>query len=230
MEIEKNKWINFLISMFKSLIYIFVFLFLPLFNLYGELSIVRLKYMGGGDWYNDPSIISNLAQEINRRTEVRVNTREVVLSLSDEELFRYPFLFITGHGNIKFSDDEVERLRIFLSNGGFLYADDDYGMDEALRREMKRVFPDNELIEIPYKHSISHSFYDLDALPKIHKHDGGPPKGFGIFDKGRLVFFYTYETNISDGWADPEVHKDPPEKREEAFQMGINIFLYALTH
>ncbi len=186
--------------------------------------------MGGGDWYNDPSIIPNLAQEINRRTEVRVNTREVILSLSDEELFRYPFLFITGHGNIKFSDDEVERLRIFLSNGGFLYADDDYGMDEALRREMKRVFPDNELIEIPYKHSIYHSFYDLDALPKIHKHDGGPPKGFGIFDKGRLVFFYTYETNISDGWADPEVHKDPPEKREEAFQMGINIFLYALTH
>lgn len=124
----------------------------------------------------------------------------------------------------------MERLRTFLSNGGFLYADDDYGMDEALRREMKRVFPDNELIEIPYEHPIYHSFYDLDALLKIHKHDEGPPKGFGIFDKGRLVFFYTYETNISDGWADPEVHKDPPEKREEAFQMGINIFLYALTH
>ena len=149
MEIEKNKWINFLISMFKSLIYIFVFLFLPLFNLYSELSIVRLKYMGGGDWYNDPSIIPNLAKEINRRTEVRVNTREVVLSLSDEELFRYPFLFITGHGNIKFSDDEVERLRTFLSNGGFIYSYDDYGMDEILRREMKRVCPNNELIEIP---------------------------------------------------------------------------------
>ncbi len=191
---------------------------------------MRLKYRGGGDWYNDPSIIPNLTQEINKRTEVRVNTSEVILSLSDEELFRYPFLFITGHGNIKFSDDEVKILRTFLSNGGFLYADDDYGMDEAFRREIKRVFPDKELVEIPYDHSLYHSFYDLDALPKIHKHDGGPPKGFGIFDKGRMVLFYTYETNISDGWADPEVHMDPPEKREEALRMGINIFLYALTH
>ncbi|MBA7603039.1 MAG: DUF4159 domain-containing protein [Candidatus Cloacimonadota bacterium] len=211
-------------------ILIVIILLLSLCNIYGDLSIVRLKYRGGGDWYNDPSIIPNLTQEINKRTEVRVNTSEVILSLSDEELFRYPFLFITGHGNIKFSDDEVKILRTFLSNGGFLYADDDYGMDEAFRREIKRVFPDKELVEIPYDHSLYHSFYDLDALPKIHKHDGGPPKGFGIFDKGRMVLFYTYETNISDGWADPEVHMDPPEKREEALRMGINIFLYALTH
>lgn len=211
-------------------ILIVIILLLSLCNIYGELSIVRLKYRGGGDWYNDPSIIPNLTQEINKRTEVRVNTSEVILSLSDEELFRYPFLFITGHGNIKFSDDEVKILRTFLSNGGFLYADDDYGMDEAFRREIKRVFPDKELVEIPYDHSLYHSFYDLDALPKIHKHDGGPPKGFGIFDKGRMVLFYTYETNISDGWADPEIHMDPPEKREEALRMGINIFLYALTH
>lgn len=211
-------------------ILIIIILLLSLCNIYGDLSIVRLKYRGGGDWYNDPSIIPNLTQEINKRTEVRVNTSEVILSLSDEELFRYPFLFITGHGNIKFSDDEVKILRTFLSNGGFLYADDDYGMDEAFRREIKRVFPDKELVEIPYDHSLYHSFYDLDALPKIHKHDGGPPKGFGIFDKGRMVLFYTYETNISDGWADPEVHMDPPEKREEALRMGINIFLYALTH
>ncbi len=211
-------------------ILIVIILLLSLCNIYGDLSIVRLKYRGGGDWYNDPSIIPNLTQEINKRTEVRVNTSEVILSLSDEELFRYPFLFITGHGNIKFSDDEVKILRTFLSNGGFLYADDDYGMDEAFRREIKRVFPDKELVEIPYDHSLYHSFYDLDALPKIHKHDGGPPKGFGIFDKGRMVLFYTYETNISDGWADPEVHMDPPEKREEALRTGINIFLYALTH
>ena len=211
-------------------ILIVIVLLVPLSTIYGDLSIVRLKYRGGGDWYNDPSIIPNLAQEINKRTEVRVNTSEVILSLSDEELFRYPFLFITGHGNVKFSDDEVEILRTFLSNGGFLYADDDYGMDVAFRREIKRVFPGRELVEIPYDHSLYHSFYDLDALPKIHKHDGGPPKGFGIFDKGRMVLFYTYETNISDGWADPEVHKDPPEKREEALKMGINIFFYALTH
>ncbi len=196
----------------------------------GNLTIARLKYRGGGDWYNDPSIIPNLAQEINKRTKVKVNTSETILSLSDEELFRYPFLFLTGHGNIKLSKDESKVLRIYLTNGGFLYADDDYGMDEGFRREMKKVFPDKELIEVPYDHPIYHSFYDLDALPKIHKHDGGVPRGFGMFDKGRMVLFYTYETNISDGWADPEIHNDSPEKREQAFMMGVNIFLYALTH
>lgn len=196
----------------------------------GKLTIARLKYRGGGDWYNDPSIIPNLAQEINKRTKVKVNTSETILSLSDEELFRYPFLFMTGHGNIKLSKDESKILRTYLTNGGFLYADDDYGMDEGFRREMKKVFPDKELIEVPYDHPIYHSFYDLDALPKIHKHDGGVPRGFGMFDKGRMVLFYTYETNISDGWADPEVHNDSPEKREQAFMMGVNIFLYALTH
>lgn len=205
-------------------------LLLFFFTLYGEPSIVRLKYRGGGDWYNDPSIIPNLAHQINKRTEIRVNSSEVTLSLSDEELFRYPFLFLTGHGNITLSVEEVKKLRLFLSNGGFLYADDDYGMDEAFRREIKKVFPENDLVEVPYDHPLYSCFYDLDELPKIHKHDGGQPKGFGLFYEGRMVLFYTYETNISDGWADPEIHKNPPEKREEAFRMGINIFIYALTH
>lgn len=199
-------------------------------SLFGDISIVRLKYRGGGDWYNDPTIIPNLAQEITKRTNIDVNPEEVILSLSDEELFRYPFLFLTGHGNIKFSDNEVERLREFLSNGGFLYADDDYGMDNDFRKEIKKVFPENKLIEVPFDHPIYHSFYDIKELPKIHKHDDGEQKGFGLFLEGRMVVFYTFETNISDGWADPEVHKDPPEKREEAFMMGVNIFLYALTH
>ncbi len=196
----------------------------------GNFSIVRLKYRGGGDWYNDPSIIPNLAQEINRRTELQVQTHEVVLALSDEALFRHPFLFMTGHGNVSFSDEEVKKLRVYLKNGGFLYIDDDYGIDKSLRREIEKVFPDREFVEVPYEHEIYHSFYDLNSLPKIHKHDGKAPKGFGIFVEGRMVLFYTYETNISDGWADPEVHGDLPEKREEAFQMGVNIFLYAVTH
>jgi hypothetical protein len=209
---------------------IVIIIIVSISSIYGNLTIARLKYRGGGDWYNDPSIIPNLAQEINKRTKVEVNISETIISLSDEELFRYPFLFMTGHGKIKLSKDEYKILRTYLTNGGFLYADDDYGMDEGFRREMKRVFPDKELIEVPYDHPIYHSFYDIDELPKIHKHDGGVPRGFGMFDKGRMVLFYTYETNISDGWADPEVHNDLPEKREQAFMMGVNIFLYALTH
>jgi hypothetical protein len=196
-----------------------------------DIKIARLKYSGGGDWYNDPSMIPNLCAEINARTSTTASLEQAVVAVSDDELFRYPFIFMTGHGNVSFSDSEALRLRAYLSNGGFLYCDDDYGIDEHFRREMKRVFPDNELVEIPYSHEIYHIFYDFpDGLPKIHKHDEKPPKGYGIFNEGRMVVYYTYETNISDGWADPEVHKDPPEKREAAFRMGINIVLYALTH
>jgi hypothetical protein len=191
-----------------------------------DFVIVRLKYRGGGDWYNDPSIIPNLAKEINARTAVHVQQEEVSLSLSGEEIFRYPFLFMTGHGNI----EERECLREYLMNGGFLYADDDYGMDEAFRREIKSTFPEKDLIEIPFEHDLYRCFYELEGLPKIHKHDDKPPKGFGIFEGERMILFYTYESNISDGWADPEVHRDPAGAREEAFQMGVNIFIYAITH
>lgn len=196
-----------------------------------ELQIARLKYSGGGDWYNDPSMISNLCAEINSRTSMRAQMDQAVVAVSDDELFRFPFIFMTGHGNISFNMSEAERLGNYLRGGGFLYADDDYGMDKHFRREIKKVFPDKELVEIPFDHEIFHIFYDFpNGLPKIHKHDGKPPKGYGLFHEGRMVVFYTYETNISDGWADPEVHKDPPEKREAAFRMGINIITYAVTH
>ncbi len=196
-----------------------------------RLSIARLKYSGGGDWYNDPSIIPNLAREINKRTTIRVNEEEAVVEIESPKLFQYPFLIMTGHGNIELSPQEVKRLRLYLTQGGFLYADDDYGMDKAFRREIKKVFPDKELVELPSSFPIYHCFYDLPhGLPKIHQHDGKPPQGFGIFDQGRLVVFYTYETNISDGWAAPDVHKDPPEKREAAFRMGTNIVAYALMN
>lgn len=202
-------------------------LFTPLF---AEFSIVRLKYKGGGDWYNDPTAVPNLAMEINKRTALKVNKKEVALSLEDEEIFRYPFLFMTGHGNIKFSTEEIERLRKFLLSGGFLYTDDDYGMDKSFRREINRVFPNNKLIEVPYDHQIYKIFYDFDALPKIHKHDDKPPRGLAFFDGDRIMVFYTVESNISDGWANADVYKDPPQKREQAFRMGVNIFLYAVTH
>ncbi len=198
----------------------------------GEVfTVARLRYSGGGDWYNDPSAIPNLLRFMGEQTNVPVAKDQVVVSLMDEKLFSYPVLFLTGHGRISFSPQEVERLRTYLTRGGFLYADDDYGLDTFFRAEMAKVFPDKGFVELPFAHELYHIHFDFaQGLPKIHEHDGKPPQGFALFHEGRMVVFYTYETNISDGWADPEVHGDPPEKRLEALQMGTNIMIYALTH
>ncbi|MGQ9707962.1 MAG: DUF4159 domain-containing protein [bacterium] len=202
---------------------------LILLALFAQLQIARLKYSGGGDWYNDPEIIPNLAQELNRRTNIRVLTEEAQVSLLDDKLYQYPFLFMTGHGNVNFSDEEISRLRRFLEAGGFLYADDDYGMDESFRQQLKRLFPNSELVELPIDHPIYHCFYNLpQGLPKIHEHYEGPPRGYGIFVGGRMVVFYTYNSNISDGWTDR--YNDPEEKQEQAIRMGINIITYFLTN
>lgn len=198
-----------------------------IFSIVINLTIARLKYEGGGDWYNDPEIIPNLAKEINRRTSVKVEEKEEVITLLSENLYQYPFIFMTGHGNINFSEREAKNLRDYLLNGGFLYADDDYGMDTAFRREIKKVFPDKELVELPIDFPIFHIFYSFNKIPKIHEHYEGSPKAYGIFHNKRLLVFYTWNTNISDGWTDR--YNDPPEKREEAIKMGINIFLYALS-
>ncbi len=191
---------------------------------------VRIKYMGGGDWYNDPEILPNLMKELKIRVKsIDVSEEQVVLSLDDDRIFNYPFLFITGHGNIRLSQKEIENLRKYLYGGGFLYIDDDYGLDKFIRRELKRVFPDKKLEKVPFSHPIYHMFYDFPTgLPKIHEHYKGPPEGYGIFIDGRLAVFYTYNTNISDGWTDR--HNDPPEKMEQAFRMGVNIILYALMY
>lgn len=199
-------------------------------NTPGKFTIARLKYGGGGDWYNDPSCIPNMLDFLKKQVKIEAAIDEVRISINDEDFFSYPFIFITGHGRISFTDREVERLRVYLTQGGFLFADDDYGMDKHFRREMKKVFPDKEIVEIPFSHDIFHIQYDLTSgLPKIHEHDGGPPKGYGYFHEGRLVVFYAFNTNISDGWADPDVHGDPADKREQAFKMGTNIIVYALT-
>ncbi len=196
-----------------------------------QIELVRLKYSGGGDWYNDPSILPNLAKEFTKRTGIEVVPHEKILTFRDPEIFSHPFVFVTGHGNIVFSEEEIKNIRRYLENGGFIYVDDDYGMDEYIRREIMRIFPSRKLVEVPFDHPIYHIFYDFpQGLPKIHEHYKGPPKGYGIFMDGRLALFYTYNTNISDGWADPEVHRDPPLKRELAIKMGINILLYALTY
>jgi hypothetical protein len=195
-----------------------------------DITIARVKYRGG-DWYNDPSIIPNLAREINKRTTINAAPNQCVITLHDPDLFFYPFIFLTGHGDIQLSDVEVECLRNYLLKGGFLYADDDYGMDEAFRREIGKVFPGLELVELPFSHPIYHCFYDFSTgPPKIHEHNNKPPRGYGIFYEGRLVVYYTYESNVSDGWADPNVHKDPEEIREKAFKMGINIIVYAMAY
>jgi hypothetical protein len=195
-----------------------------------EFVLARLKYHGGGDWYNDPSIIPNLLNFLADNTNINVGSAEAVVEITDEDLFSYPVIFMTGHGKITFSKQEVERLRQYLTHGGFLYADDDYGMDKSFRAEIKKVFPEQELVEIPFTHEIYRSHFDFpNGLPKIHEHDGGPPRGYGIFYQGRMVVFYTFNTNISDGWADPNVHGDPEEVRQKAFEMGTNIMVYALT-
>ncbi|OPX18339.1 hypothetical protein BXT86_01750 [candidate division WOR-3 bacterium 4484_100] len=196
-----------------------------------DFTIARLKYGGGGDWYDSPSALPNLLAAINERTSIRANPREEVVEITDPKLFKYPYLFMTGHGNIHFTQEEVKILREYFARGGFLHACDSYGMDSSFRREIKKVFPDSPLVEIPFDHPIYHSFYDFPkGLPKIHKHNGKPPQGFGIFYEGRLVVFYDYECDLADGWEDADVYNDPSKKRESAFRMGINIVVYALTH
>ena len=195
-----------------------------------RLAVARLQYEGGGDWYANPSSLPNLIAAIRQRTTLRVEPAEGRVTLTDERLWDYPFLHVTGHGNIRFGDVEIERLREYLKRGGFLHVSDNYGMDTSFRREMKRVFPDRPLVDVPLSHPIYHLVYEFPkGVPKIHEHDGKPAQGLGVFMGDRLVVFYDYEADLGDGWEDPEVHKDPPELHEAALRMGVNLFVYAVT-
>lgn len=194
-------------------------------------TIARLKYGGGGDWYNGPTEIPNLLAFIRQHTPIETAKDEAQVEISDDLLFAYPVLFLTGHGNIHFTEEEARRLRLYLERGGFLFANDDYGIDKSFRREMKRVFPDKDWVQLPPSFGIFQSPFQFpEGLPKIHEHDGEPPQAFGIFHEQRLVVFYNYSSDIADGWDDPEVHGDPPQKREQALKMGTNIMVWALTH
>ncbi len=200
-------------------------------NVKSSLKIARIKYAGGGDWYNDPQGEVNLLTFVQQHTLIDVDPVYEFVEIASDKFFTYPFVFLTGHGNITLSDLEVKRLRTYLEHGGFLYVDDDYGMDKAFRREIKKVFPDQELRELPFSHGLYHSHYDFSqGPPKSHEHDGKPPQGFSIFHNGRLVLYYTYESNPSDAWNDPDVHGDSPEKHQEALRFGTNIIVWALTH
>jgi hypothetical protein len=196
-----------------------------------SFEVARLKYGGGGDWYSDPSSLPNLLDAAAEWARIDVAPREAVVQIMDPELFSYPYLYMTGHGNVSFTVAEAERLRRYLLAGGFLHADDNYGMDASFRREMRTIFPDREMVEVPFDHDIFRwPFSFPGGLPKIHEHHGGPPQGLGYFHEGRLVVFYSFNTDLGDGWEDPNVHGDPPHKREAALQMGVNILTYALTH
>jgi hypothetical protein len=194
------------------------------------LTIAQLQYDGGGDWYANPSGLPNLMKAITQSMSVRMTDRPANVRLTDPALWSYPYLYMTGHGNVKFSSEEVVLLRRYLLQGGFLHADDNYGMDESFRREMKRVFPDAELVEVPHDHPVYHVVYDFpNGLPKVHKHDDKPAQGFGIFKDGRLVVFYSYQSDLGNGWEDAERYGDAPATREAALRMGVNLFAYAMS-
>jgi len=196
-----------------------------------QFKIARLKYEGGSDWYNDPSSEPNLLRYIRQNTTVDVDPEYVWVDLASDDIFNYPFLFMTGHGNVDFTSSEAQKLRAYCEAGGFIYVDDDYGLDSAIRRELKKVFPDQELQELPFSHPIFHEVFDFPhGTPKTHEHNGKAPQAFGLFVDGRLCLLYTYESNPSDGWADPDVHNDPSDKREDALKFGTNIVAYALSH
>jgi hypothetical protein len=195
-----------------------------------RMTIARLQYEGGGDWYANPSSLPNLLKAINERTTLRVEPTEARVTLMDERLWDYPFLHVTGHGEIRLSDAEVGRLREYLLRGGFLHVDDNYGIDESFRREIARVFPDRPLVDVPLSHPVYHVVYDFpNGLPKIHEHDGKPARGFGIFIGERLAVYYSYESDLGNGWEDPGTYSDPPALHEAALRMGVNLFVYAVT-
>jgi hypothetical protein len=195
------------------------------------MTIGRLHYDGGGDWYANPSSLPNLLSAIRTRTTLRVAPAEKVVTLGEDDLWNVPYLYMTGHGNVHWSDRDLATLRRYLQQGGFLHADDNYGMDPSIRRELARLFPDHPLVEVPLDHPIYHLVYEFPkGMPKIHLHDGKPAQGFGIFLDGRLVVYYSYQSDLGDGWEDPQVHNDPADKRQAALKMGINLFAYAVGY
>lgn len=196
----------------------------------GEFEIARAKYRGGGDWYNDPSALANLINFTKTNVPIQISNSYSDVSLGSAELHSYPFVFLTGHGNITLNSSEARNVREYLQNGGFLYIDDDYGLDEYLRPVIKDIFPDEDFIEIPFNHPIYDQVFTFEnGLPKIHEHDGDAPRGLGIFYEGRLVVFYSIESNLGDGWAEEEIHNVPQSLRRQALEMGSNILVYALT-
>lgn len=198
---------------------------------FSKLKFALLKYSGGGDWYANPTSLSNLANYCNKELLTDIDPLYATVEVGSADLFNHPFIHMTGHGNVVFSDLDAKNLRMYLQGGGFLHIDDNYGMDPFVRPSLKKVFPELDLIEVPFSHPIYHQKFSFpNGLPKIHQHDKKPSQGFALFWEGRMVCFYTYESDLGDGWEDAEVHKDPEEKRILALRMGANIVQYAFNH
>ena len=196
----------------------------------GSFSITRIHYNGGGDWYADPSSLPNLLEHLNNHTNVAVNPIEKRAKIGDDIFIESSYFYITGHGNIKFSDEETQHLRNQLLAGAFLHADDNYGMDKSFRRAMKNAFPEKDWVELPLDHPVFNIYYEFtNGLPKVHEHEKKRPQALGLFDKGTLMVLYTYESDLGDGWENPRVHNDPVEMHKKALEMGTNIILYALS-
>ncbi len=194
------------------------------------VKIAKLKYDGGGDWYANKTALPNLIRFCNDYLNTNIAEFEDVVEVGSPDLFLYPYVYMTGHGNVVFSESQAENLRSYLTSGGFLHIDDNYGLDQFIRLEMKKVFPELDFVEIPFDHPIYHLKFDFDeGLPKIHQHDGKPPQGFGIFYEGELVCFYSYESDLGNGWEDQIIYNDPEELRQEALRMGANIIAYVFT-
>ncbi len=212
-----------------------IFLFLAFFvcssfGSKGELQLALLKYKGGGDWYANPTALKNLAYFCNEYIGTNFTAQHATVEVGSQELFNFPFVHMTGHGNVKFTSAEAENLRNYLFSGGFLHIDDNYGMDPFVQVAIKEVFPDKEFVELPFDHPIYHQKFSFKTgLPKIHKHDDKPAQGYGIIHEGRVVCFYSYESDLGDGWEDQEVHKDPQEVRLKALKMGANLIEYAFS-
>ncbi|MBI3483064.1 MAG: DUF4159 domain-containing protein [Bacteroidetes bacterium] len=195
-----------------------------------QLKIGKLKYNGGGDWYANKTALPNLLKFCNRELGTSLAEEDDVVEPGSPALFDYPYIYMTGHGNVVFSTDEAANLRRYLIAGGFLHVDDNYGLDKFIRIELKKVFPELELVEIPFTHPVYHQKFDFqNGLPKIHEHDGKPAQGFGLFFEGRLVLFYSYECDLGNGWEDQRIYNDPEAKRQEALKMGANLICFCFT-
>lgn len=206
-------------------------LLLLIHSLCSAQEIALLKYSGGGDWYANPTSLPNLIKFSNQNINTKIKSKPGLVTPGSPDLFSYPFVHMTGHGNVVFSDADVINLRNYLTSGGFLHIDDNYGMDQYVRKEIKKLFPNTDMVEIPASHPIFQKPFPFPAgIPKIHEHDGKRPQAFGIFIEGRLALLYTYETDLGDGWEDEEVHNDPLEVRLKALKMGANIMNYIFNN
>ncbi|HET8859744.1 DUF4159 domain-containing protein [Marivirga sp.] len=195
-----------------------------------EVKIAKLKYDGGGDWYANKTALPNLIEFCERELKIPMDEKDYVVEVGSKEIYQYPYVYMTGHGNVVFSDDEAQNLRNYLISGGFLHIDDNYGLDQFIRLEMKKVFPEKDFVEIPFDHPIYHQKFNFeDGLPKIHEHDGKPAQGFGIIYEGRVVCYYSYESDLGNGWEDQSIHNDPDAVRLKALKMGANIISFAFT-